>query len=47
MNKFNVEVYNEVITELARNEAEWFRALSEKSEPSQEVLVDQIKELQQ
>jgi parvulin-like peptidyl-prolyl isomerase len=44
--KYDVEVYNDVITELARNEAEWFRELSEKSDQSQEKLMEQIKGLQ-
>jgi len=44
--KYDVEVYNDVISELARNEAEWFRELSEKSDQSQEKLMEQIKGLQ-
>jgi len=47
LNKHTVEVYNDVITELAENEAEWFRGLTEKSDQSQEALMEQIKGLQQ
>jgi hypothetical protein len=49
LNKYNVEVYKDVITQLATNEAEWFRDLSEKSEKSghsQEELLEQIKSMQ-
>jgi len=46
MNKFTVEVDNDAITELASKEAEWFRELTEKSDPSQDKLKEQIKSLQ-
>jgi parvulin-like peptidyl-prolyl isomerase len=47
-NKYTVEVYNDVINELAQKEAEWFRELVEKSDPAQaeEALREQIQGLQ-
>ena len=45
-NKFEVEVYNDVINELAQAEAKWFRELTEKSGSSEEKLKEQIEKLQ-